>query len=60
MLNSSNAQHRAAYKAAFRAAYAEQKAAAKVENKPLWRDVFQRQKAERASVERAANDARHG
>ena len=52
------AQHRAAYKAAFRAAYAEQKAAAKVQNKPLWADVFKRQKAERASIERATLDAR--
>ena len=52
------AAHRAAYKAAFRAAYAREKAAAKVANKPLWADVFKRQKAERASIERATFDAR--
>jgi hypothetical protein len=52
------AQYRAAYKAAFRDAYARQKAAAKVDNKPLWRDVFSRQRAERDRIERAAMDAR--
>lgn len=52
------AAHKAAYKAAFRAAYAREKAAAKIVNKPVWGNVFKRQKAERAAVEQASTLAK--
>ena len=52
------AAHKAAYKAAFRAAYAVAKAEDKAANKPLWRDTFRAQTAERASVDRRLEDCR--
>lgn len=52
------AAHKAAYRTAFRAAYATAKAEDKAANRPLWRDTFRAQTAERGAVDRRLDDCR--